>query len=128
MTNVAFLGVRHEDTHAAIVTIVKDGAPIVKLPHVRFHSPGGFEWGYEGSGPADLSLSLLEYVIQNSNEFSFQERVQNTSLGSGLYCSQLAWQLHQPFKREFVARWKDSWSIQMNTIIAWINTKRKETA
>jgi len=27
--------------------------------HVRNHSPSGFEWGYGGSGPAQLALALL---------------------------------------------------------------------
>lgn len=26
---------------------------------LRFHSPDGFEWGYGGSGPAQLALALL---------------------------------------------------------------------
>ena len=30
--------------------------------HVR-HSPTGFEWGYEGSGPADLARSLLAHHL-----------------------------------------------------------------
>jgi len=31
------------------------------LPHVLCHSPDGFEWGYHGSGPSDLALSLITY-------------------------------------------------------------------
>ena len=27
--------------------------------HIVRHSPTGIEWGYEGSGPADLALSIL---------------------------------------------------------------------
>lgn len=27
--------------------------------HVRSHSPTGFEWGYGGSGPAQLALAML---------------------------------------------------------------------
>lgn len=30
-----------------------------KLKHLIRHSPSGLEWGYEGSGPADLAFSLL---------------------------------------------------------------------
>jgi len=30
-----------------------------KLPHAELHSPTGFECGYGGSGPADLSASIL---------------------------------------------------------------------
>lgn len=29
------------------------------LPHIRRHSPAGFEWGYHGSGPAELARCLL---------------------------------------------------------------------
>ncbi|HHY79747.1 DUF6166 domain-containing protein [Thermoanaerobacter sp. RKWS2] len=29
------------------------------LNHIIKHSPTGFEWGYGGSGPADLALSIL---------------------------------------------------------------------
>lgn len=42
----------------AIVTVEKDGRD-VPLKHVVRHSPTGFSWGFGGSGPADLSLSIL---------------------------------------------------------------------
>lgn len=29
-----------------------------ELRHFERHSPDGFEWGYAGSGPADLALAL----------------------------------------------------------------------
>ena len=29
------------------------------LEHIVRHSPDGFEWGYGGSGPSDLALSIL---------------------------------------------------------------------
>ena len=29
------------------------------MPHIERHSPDGFNWGYGGSGPADLALSIL---------------------------------------------------------------------
>ena len=32
---------------------------------LRNHSPDGFEWGYGGSGPAQLSLALLMDVIED---------------------------------------------------------------
>lgn len=31
--------------------------------HLRQHSPGGFNWGYSGSGPAQLSLALCVDAI-----------------------------------------------------------------
>jgi len=34
---------------------------------VRNHSPDGFEWGYGGSGPAQLALAImLNYAIVNN--------------------------------------------------------------
>lgn len=59
------------------------------LPFVRgierkfaYHSPIGFEWGFLGSGPADLALNIL-------------------------YCYrdfQTAWRLHQEFKSDFLTK------------------------
>ena len=41
-----------------------DGVPEVNIPHaIVHHSPTGFEWGYGGSGPADLALNILSAMI-----------------------------------------------------------------
>ena len=38
----------------------KDGTATVNIPQRKvYHSPDGFDWGYAGSGPADLSLNIL---------------------------------------------------------------------
>ena len=35
------------------------------VPHlVVHHSPTGYEWGYGGSGPADLALNILEWQLR----------------------------------------------------------------
>jgi hypothetical protein len=43
--------------HAVDVTV--DGAPLNPRLDLWNHSPSGFEWGYAGSGPAQLALALL---------------------------------------------------------------------
>lgn len=43
--------------HAVIVTV--DGRPLNPRLDLWNHSPTGFEWGYCGSGPAQLALALL---------------------------------------------------------------------
>jgi Family of unknown function (DUF6166) len=43
--------------YAAIVTV--DGQPLNPRLDLWNHSPTGFEWGYGGSGPAQLALALL---------------------------------------------------------------------
>lgn len=45
------------------------------VPHVvRRHSPTGLEWGYGGSGPADLALNaLLHYTDRDTAERHYQD-------------------------------------------------------
>lgn len=45
---------------AVLVVIVRPtGGEAYPLPHLVHHSPDGFEFGYSGSGPADLARSLV---------------------------------------------------------------------
>lgn len=44
------------------VEVVEDGTRR-PLRHVCRHSPDGFEWGYGGSGPADLARSILVEIM-----------------------------------------------------------------
>ena len=43
--------------HAVEVTV--DGRPLNPRLDLWNHSPTGYEWGYRGSGPAQLALALL---------------------------------------------------------------------
>ena len=46
----------------AVVTVhilTPAGVTSYPLPHLVRHSPDGFNWGYAGSGPAELARSLL---------------------------------------------------------------------
>jgi len=67
---------------------------------VRNHSPDGFEWGYQGSGPAQLALALL-CDVTGDNE--------------------VAQSLYQRFKFHFVAGLpKEGWAVSHELIEAWI--------
>jgi len=55
------------------------------LPHIERHSPSGFAWGYGGSGPSDLALSLVAFVT------GLGEQAKNIPA------------LYQEFKRDVVA-------------------------
>lgn len=45
-----------------------DGSYLLPPRHdLRNHSPDGFEFGYAGSGPAQLSLALLADVLGNDD-------------------------------------------------------------
>lgn len=64
------------------------------------HSPTGFEWGYGGSGPAQLALALLAEVTGNDA---------------------LAVMFHQTFKFSVVAGWQaDEWRISSVEILEWV--------
>jgi hypothetical protein len=53
-----------DGTHVAIIT---DGElrPLPLRLDLDNHSPTGFEWGYGGSGPAQLALALLADALRD---------------------------------------------------------------
>lgn len=66
------------------------------------HSPNGFQWGYGGSGPAQLALALLLDATGNPN---------------------IALAHYQDFKWEFVAGWGEEWETTRDKITAWIHSE-----
>jgi hypothetical protein len=69
------------------------------LCHIHKHS-SEMTWGYSGSGPADLALSILTDYLGD------EER---------------AFQLHQQFKRHFVAGFDtSSWTLDSEQIENWL--------
>lgn len=76
---------------------VEVGGCVTNVPHlVVEHSPTGFEFGYAGSGPADLALNVCQLYLN-----LMQYKGQQTQCYDG-QCWSLAWSLHQDFKREFI--------------------------
>lgn len=72
---LTFTGERHE--HRTSVWVTAGGQASRELPlylGVRQHSPTGFEWGYSGSGPAQLALALcIEVVGRQRAERVYQD-------------------------------------------------------
>lgn len=57
-------------TDSGTVVTVTDGAgrrPLDPRFDLRNHSPSGFEWGYGGSGPAQLALALTADVLADDD-------------------------------------------------------------
>ena len=76
-------------------------APLALRLEVWNHSPTGFEWGYGGSGPAQLALAILVELTRPN----VQEAVE----------------LHQAFKRDVIARLpRDGWSLTEAEVFNWI--------
>ena len=83
--------------------------------HVTHHSPTGYEWGYGGSGPADLALNVLETTL-----LELDYKGPRTKCWHG-NCFQLAWDLHQKFKWDFIANaLHDGKVIPWQTVKDWI--------
>ncbi|HJT79504.1 MAG TPA: DUF6166 domain-containing protein, partial [Gemmataceae bacterium] len=55
-------------TEAGCTVTVEEDGQFTTLPHrldLRNHSPTGLEWGYAGSGPAQLALALAADVLRD---------------------------------------------------------------
>ena len=88
-------GIRAEEGCAVTV----NGRPLDLRHDLRNHSPTGAEWGYGGSGPAQLALALLADATDDH----------------------LAQQHYQRFKREIVARFEaPAWLLTQAEIRCWI--------
>lgn len=62
MNRKTYAGFKFPDGRKEVKVIAMlEGRPLYEVPlkHIVRHSPTGFEWGYGGSGPADLALSIL---------------------------------------------------------------------
>jgi hypothetical protein len=55
---------RREGDHG-LACVYVDAVPLNPRFDLRNHSPNGFEWGYGGSGPAQLALALLADHLGN---------------------------------------------------------------
>ena len=96
----------------AVVRRPVDG--VWNLRHIVYHSPDGFEWGYGGSGPADLALAIL------ADHLGEPEALRE-ALRSLWAPRSKALRLHQAFKRDFVERWRaDSWLVRAEEIEDWL--------
>jgi len=90
-----------------------NGQPLIHIVH---HSPTGFEFGYGGSGPADLALSILANY--------FGEEPSEKALYHGR-CK--CWKPHQDFKWRFIAPQQgNSFEITEDTISSWIVETKQE--
>lgn len=92
---------RRDRTGTAIVFVIDEHGESTKLAlclNLANHSPTGFEWGYAGSGPAQLALALL--VDATGDE-------------------QTALRLHQEFKFTVIAKLPRAkpWRLSQQAII-----------
>lgn len=72
MNKVGYFGIREEGVARVYrfreKTDSRAGVPLDPRLELRNHSPTGFEWGYGGSGPAQLSLAILADYLKNDQQ------------------------------------------------------------
>lgn len=77
-----------------------------ELEHVERHSPDGFQWGYGGSGPADLALSILTHFCEKRD-----------------LLSEVVEKHYQEFKFAFIASAGNELKITCKDIARWLADK-----
>jgi hypothetical protein len=118
-----YRGVRRE-VGRVTVEIVKKGVSgkevVGELTHVVRHSPTGMEWGYLGSGPADLARSLLIDVLGWRAVCS---RCEGDGGAAGCPCEDgFAESLpYQDLHREMVSVWSQDhpWELGRRALMTW---------
>lgn len=95
-----------------------DGRAAANVPHtIKHHSPTGFEWGYGGSGPAELALNAMAVLLRPDG--SHMDRV----YGDWVVSNDAA-RLHQDFKWAFIASMPRAGGIvRLENINEWIARK-----
>ena len=78
----SYHGWRDDDGNAQVIILHNGVKALPMRLDLDNHSPTGFEWGYGGSGPAQLALALLADALEDD---------------------QLAQILHQRFKWRYIA-------------------------
>ena len=70
------------------------------------HSPDGFEWGYDGSGPSQLALAILAYELQDDSKVT---------------------SLYEEFKRKTVANYQaETWTLDSIRISALLQVIKNQ--
>jgi len=101
-----------------------DGDPHSNIVHSCVsHSPTGIEWGYAGSGPADLALNILCMFVPPGSDGEPPAKCWRG------VASATAVRLHQAFKWEFIGGvpWQGQ-TIPAERISEWLAAKQKAKA
>ena len=92
-------------TASGVRVVILDGRQEKDLPirHDLCMKSQEFNWGYGGSGPAQLALALCAHVLGDDT----------------------ALEVFQDFKREWVAGWGSEWEITSDEIEEWYRNLQK---
>ncbi len=108
------------------VLVYEEGHETYRLRHMIVHSPSGLSWGYQGSGAADLALSVLADYLGEAAAIPAHERYDHAIAAEIQETG--AWLLHQKFKRDVVASLPQDGNVTINgaDVEAWLTPRRAE--
>ena len=96
-------------TNSCVVSVLYDGEEVELLnprTDLRNHSPTGFEWGYHGSGPAQLALAILSRFYDDD---------------------ELAVKCYQQFKAQIIGGLPhEGWDLDGDAIVKWMEQYDKK--
>ena len=108
--NRIFEGISHQFPFSRSVMMIDENRNVRELQPdrsqaVKNHSPDGFNWGYSGSGPAQLALAILLEVTNDAD----------TAIAH-----------YHDFERQVIATipsQETDWEIEESKIIAWLQER-----
>jgi hypothetical protein len=88
------------ESEGEVMVLVDGMRPLAPRYDLRNHSPSGFAWGYNGSGPAQLALAIMADAVGDAD----------------------AVVAYQEFKARVVSRWEQGkpWRITQREVCAFI--------
>ncbi len=89
--------------NGVLVTVDGNALTVYRSLAARNHSPDGFNWGYSGSGPAQLALAIL-LDVTDDRDYSLDH--------------------YQDFKRQFVAGFGDTWGLTESQVREWLSLSK----
>ena len=100
-----------------VVRRIEDGRIASNVPMVVHHHSKSFDVGYGGSGPADLALNVMHFLLPPMHD-------DDGDVIDGVRVSQLAQNLHQEAKWELIATMPEAGGrIPIEDLREWIALK-----
>jgi Family of unknown function (DUF6166) len=86
------------------------------------HSPDGFEYGYTGSGPAQLALAIVaDHLKHNPQDVQYAIKIARLDDAIPESTDKLALRCHQAFKFAVIASLKgDSWQLTSEQVSTYL--------
>ncbi len=108
-----------EPLESGLVLRRDDQGVWTNCPHIVIHhSPTGFEFGYGGSGPADLALNVVEVLLNRLGHDGPRMKCFDGE------CFERAYELHQGFKWAFIASAsREGARIPYQEMVDWIEAQ-----